>query len=199
MYSAVSKSMFWLTVAMTPFLIRHLMTSAAVFFIREASSPTVISSGILTVSGVFLMASRRRRLRRLRSSSRDLALLPPCCFLFLLPIFCLPPVRFWSRSEIRVSAWSSKRAALTWTAEVSTTRRSRLRWGSAGFFSAGFCAPGLAFWAGAGFLSSGLAAGAAWAAFFASASRFAASSAFFFSSASFLAKAAAKTVSTEAI
>ena len=46
---------------MTPFFIRHLTTSAPVFFMRLASSPTEISSGILTVSGGFLAISSWRR------------------------------------------------------------------------------------------------------------------------------------------
>ena len=50
MMAAVSKSMIWLREAMMPFFIRHLTTSAPVFFIRLASSPTEISSGILTFS-----------------------------------------------------------------------------------------------------------------------------------------------------
>lgn len=53
MMAAVSKSMIWLREAMTPFFIRHLTTSAPVFFMRLASSPTLISSGICTVTGVF--------------------------------------------------------------------------------------------------------------------------------------------------
>ena len=56
--------------------------SLAVFFMREASSPTVISSGILTVSGVFLAISSWRRRIFSCSSLRDLLvkgffLLPP--------------------------------------------------------------------------------------------------------------------------
>ena len=70
--SAVSKSMVWLIVAMTPFLSRVLMTSVAVFFMREASSPTEISSGILTVSGVFFAISSCRR--RIFSASSCLRL-----------------------------------------------------------------------------------------------------------------------------
>ena len=90
--SAVSKSIFWLTEAMTPFFKRHLMTSAAVFFMREASSPTVISSGILTTSCAFLAISSCSRRIFSCSSERDLVpnFFACCCFLFLLPIFCLP-------------------------------------------------------------------------------------------------------------
>ena len=44
MMAAVSKSMMSLREAMTPFFIRHLTTSAPVFFMRLASSPTPISS-----------------------------------------------------------------------------------------------------------------------------------------------------------
>ena len=61
MMAAVSKSMSWLTEAMTPFFMRHLTTSAPVFFIRLASSPTEISAGIFTVRGVFLAISSWRR------------------------------------------------------------------------------------------------------------------------------------------
>ena len=75
------------------------MTSAAVFFIREASSPTVISSGILTVSGVFLMTApccRRRifscsSLRGLVALDELVARFLFCCCLALLPMRCLPP------------------------------------------------------------------------------------------------------------
>ena len=51
MMAAVSKSMTSLREAMTPFFIRVLTTSAPVFFIRLASSPTAISSGICTFTG----------------------------------------------------------------------------------------------------------------------------------------------------
>ena len=54
---AVSKSIIWLREAMTPFFIRHLTTSAPVFFMRLASSPTLISSGIWTLTGAFLAIS----------------------------------------------------------------------------------------------------------------------------------------------
>ena len=60
---------------------------------REASSPTVISSGILTTSGAFFAISSCRR--RIFSCSSERFLVPnffACCFLFLLPIFCLPLV-----------------------------------------------------------------------------------------------------------
>ena len=152
-YSAVSKSMVSLMEAMTPLRRRALMTSAAVFFMRLASSATTISSGIFTVSGVFLMTSIRKR--RIFSCSSERALLlwnfPPfLLLLLLLPIFCLPPVIFWIRSETRVSTRSSNRAELTCTAEVSTTRRSRLRSGSAGLGSG----LGAAAAAGAGVLAA---------------------------------------------
>ncbi len=71
---AVSKSIIWLREAMTPFFIRHLTTSAPVFFMRVASSPTVISSGICTVTGVFLMTSSRSLRRRSASSCLRLLL-----------------------------------------------------------------------------------------------------------------------------
>ena len=54
--SAVSKSIVWLTEAITPSLNISLITSAAVLLRRFARSPTVISSGILTVR-VFLALS----------------------------------------------------------------------------------------------------------------------------------------------
>ena len=73
MMAAVSKSIIWLREAMTPFFIRHLTTSAPVFFMRLASSPTLISSGICTVTGVFLMISSRSL--RMRSASSCLRLL----------------------------------------------------------------------------------------------------------------------------
>ena len=75
--------MLWLMAAMTPFFIRHLMTSPAVFFIREASSPTVISSGIFTVRGAFRATSICRRRIFSCSSFRDLLPrnLPDCCLL----------------------------------------------------------------------------------------------------------------------
>ena len=57
MMAAVSKSITSLSEAMTPFFIRVLTTSAPVFFMREASSPTLISSGILTTRGVFFAIS----------------------------------------------------------------------------------------------------------------------------------------------
>ena len=46
MMAAVSKSMTSLREAMTPFFIRVLTTSAPVFFMREASSPTPMASGL---------------------------------------------------------------------------------------------------------------------------------------------------------
>ena len=171
--SAVSKSMVWLIEAMTPFLSRVLMTSVAVFFMREASSPTVISSGTFTVSGVFLMTSRRRRrifsCSSLRCFEPKAGFLPPLVlFLFLLAIFCLPPEKFCARSEMSTSTRSSKRSALTVTAEVSTTRRSRLRcscWGLAALSA--LCAAGAAFAAGA-LPCAGWAAGFGASAFFGS-------------------------------
>ena len=66
------------------------MTSVAVFFMREASSPTVISSGIFTVSGVFLMTSRLQAAHLLlllvaAASMPKAGFLPPLAlFLFLL-------------------------------------------------------------------------------------------------------------------
>ena len=53
--------MIWGREAMMPFFIRHLTTSAPVFFMRLASSPTLISSGIMTLTGAFLAISSCRR------------------------------------------------------------------------------------------------------------------------------------------
>ena len=58
---AVSKSIIWGREAMMPFFISTLTTSAPVFFMRLASSPTLISSGIWTLRGVFLAISSWRR------------------------------------------------------------------------------------------------------------------------------------------
>ena len=75
--------------------LRHLTTSAPVFFIRLASSPTPISSGISTFTGAFLAISSWRRRRR--SCSSCLRLLPGPCWRprwrwALRPWnFCLPP------------------------------------------------------------------------------------------------------------
>ena len=55
--AAVSKSMIWGREAMMPFFISTLTTSAPVFFMREASSPTEISSGIWTLRGAFFAIS----------------------------------------------------------------------------------------------------------------------------------------------
>ena len=62
------------------------MTSAAVFFMREASSPTVISSGILTTSCAFLAISSWSLRIFSCSSERDLVpkRLACCCFLVLV-------------------------------------------------------------------------------------------------------------------
>ena len=83
---------------MTPFFIRHLTTSAPVFFMRLASSPTLISSGICTLTGAFLaISSCRRRSRVLPPPGVRLlpeaACWPPRWLLsFCLPwICCLPP------------------------------------------------------------------------------------------------------------
>ena len=131
MMAAVSKSIIWLRDAMTPFFIRHLTTSAPVFFMRLASSPTLISSGICTVTGVFLMISSRRR--RMRSASSCLRLLltgPFWRFLLLrnfsrLPCCCsrrLPP-----RPSAMSCSFSSYLSRLTLVAlRVSTT----LVWGT---------------------------------------------------------------------
>ena len=62
---------------MTPIFIRVLTTSAPVFFMREASSPTPISSGIITFTGAFLAISSWRR--RIFSASSWRRLLPGPC------------------------------------------------------------------------------------------------------------------------
>ena len=59
--AAVSKSMISDSDAITPFFIRHFTTSAPVFFMRLASSPTEISSGICTFTGAFFAISSCRR------------------------------------------------------------------------------------------------------------------------------------------
>ena len=110
--------MSWLKEAMTPFFIRHLTTSAPVFFIREASSPTEISSGIITLTGAFLAISSWRR--RIRSASSCLRLLEKVMLprrWLLERIFSLPP-RCWrcirsARSPPRVSRRSSYLARFT--------------------------------------------------------------------------------------
>ena len=61
------------TEANTPSFMSCLTTSEAVFFMREASSPTLISSGIWTLSGCFLAISSWRRFILSRSSCRRLA------------------------------------------------------------------------------------------------------------------------------
>ena len=131
MMAAVSKSMSWLREAMTPFFIRHLTTSAPVFFIRLASSPTLISSGIFTVSGVFLAISSCRR--RSFSASSCLRLLekviwPRFLFppprIFSLPCCWAPPRRPPERSLRSARSWSfsSYLSRLTLVAfRVSTT------------------------------------------------------------------------------
>ena len=58
---AVSKSMTSFWAAITPIIISFLMTSETVTFSREASSETVISSGISTLSCCFRARSRARR------------------------------------------------------------------------------------------------------------------------------------------
>ena len=87
--------MVWLKEAMTPIFISALTTSAPVFFIREASSPTAISSGMWTVSGVFLAISSWSRRIFSCSSLRCLPLIKAPFFLLFFPFLpvnrCLPP------------------------------------------------------------------------------------------------------------
>ncbi len=85
---------------MTPFFIRLLTTSAPVFFMREASSPTEISSGILTVSGVFLaISSWSRRIfscsswRRLLPKVAALAVVVAALDLLLAALHPVGPLR----------------------------------------------------------------------------------------------------------
>ena len=95
MMAAVSKSMTSDREAMTPFLIRVLTTSAPVFFIREASSPTEISSGMSTFTGAFLAISSWSRRIRSCSSWRRLLPEPAACRRWRWALrpwnFCLPP------------------------------------------------------------------------------------------------------------
>ena len=77
------------TEAIMPFLIRQRTTSAPVFFIREASSPTLISSGMETFTGAFLaISSWSRRIFSCSSLRRLLPKLPP------RPLFLLPTRTF---------------------------------------------------------------------------------------------------------
>ncbi len=86
-----------------PFFIRALTTSAPVFFMREASSPTLISSGMETLTGAFLaISSWRRRIFSASSWRRLLENTGP-------PRRCWPP-RTFSRPErcwrcIRSPCW----------------------------------------------------------------------------------------------
>ena len=113
MMAAVSKSITWLTEAMTPFFIRAFTTSAPVFFMREANSPTLISSGISTLRGAFLaISSCRRRIFSCSSWRRLLekVILPPRRLLlrnFSLPC-CILPAR-WPALEL--SAMSCRRSS----------------------------------------------------------------------------------------
>ena len=108
MMAAVSKSMIWLREAMTPFFIRHLTTSAPVFFMRLASSPTAISSGILTTRGCFLAISAwRRRIFSCSSARRLLPWKPPLRLLLRPWNFCLPPCIWLVRPAARFSSRSS--------------------------------------------------------------------------------------------
>ena len=123
---AVSKSIIWERDAITPFFIRHLTTSAPVFFMREASSPTEISSGILTVSGVFFAISSCRR--RIFSASSCLRLPENGCWrllrFLLLRNFSLLPRSKSRRSPERSAmscSFSSYLSRLTFvTLRVST-------------------------------------------------------------------------------
>ena len=142
MMAAVSKSMIWLREAIMPFFIRHLTTSAPVFFMRLASSPTEISSGIMTFTGAFLAISSWSL--RIRSASSCLRLLekvmPPRRWLlvriFSLPLRCCRCIRA-PRSPPRSSSRSSYLARFTSPPlRVSTI----FRWGTR---DTGCCAAGL--------------------------------------------------------
>ena len=147
-----------------PFFIRHLTTSAPVFFMRLASSPTPISSGIFTVRGVFLAISSWRR--RIFSASSCLRLLPKFWPRFLPPRFwnfCLPVCMRLALSGARSSRrWSYFSRFTPPPLRVSTIFFSGVRlWGLcstalAGSFSP--CLAGAACWA---WLPWALAAGAA--------------------------------------
>ena len=115
MMAAVSKSIISLREAMTPFFIRHFTTSAPVFFIREASSPTPISSGILTTRGCFFAISAwRRRIFSCSSWRRLLPWKPPPRRLLLRPWnFCLPACIWLVLPAARVSSFSSYLARFT--------------------------------------------------------------------------------------
>ena len=130
-----------------PFLMRHLTTSAPVFFIREASSPTPISSGIFTVRGVFLaISSWSRRIFSCSSWRRLLPKLPPLRWLPRLWIFCLPLCILLARSGARFSRCSSYRARFTLPAfRVSTSFFSGTRVVGRGAAGWGCC---LGCWAG---------------------------------------------------
>ena len=128
---------------------------------RLASSPTLISSGIWTVTGVFLMTSSRRRRSRSASSCLLLLLWGPPRRPDLLRIFSLPWVWRWSRRvlPLRASAisWSFSSYLSRFTAvafRVSTT----LVWGTrlTGFFSGwGCCACWPGFFSASAFLAAG--------------------------------------------
>ena len=175
MMAAVSKSMTSLREAMTPFFIRVLTTSAPVFFMREASSPTPMASGILTVSGVFLaISSWSRRIFSCSSWRRLLPWKPPLRWLrpwnFCLPAcicLVLPAARFSSRSSyFSRFTWPPLRVSTTFFSGTRVAGRFAGCWAGCGLLwgcwgaglpagAAGFCA-----W-GAALAGSPLGAGAA--------------------------------------
>ena len=143
--------------AITPFFMSARTTSAPVFFILEASSPTPMASGIWTLSWAFLAISNCSFCMRSRSSARRLALAAACCW----RCFCL----FWNFSLPRLTfspacapARRSKRSSYLprFTLpppRVSMTRFSgtwRGTWGFCSFAGAGWgCwACGWGCWAG---------------------------------------------------
>ena len=70
MRAAVSKSTTSLMACISPIIMNFLMTSLAFFFSRVASSPTVISSGIIIFSWALRAFSSWMRCRRSASVSR---------------------------------------------------------------------------------------------------------------------------------
>ena len=74
---------------MMPSFMSCLMTSEAVFFRRIASSPTAISSGIMTFRVCFFSISCRSFFMRSASSCRFLADMAGFLSVFFFVIFCL--------------------------------------------------------------------------------------------------------------
>ena len=135
-----------------PFFIRHFTTSAPVFFMREASSPTLISSGIWTFTGAFLAISSCRR--RIFSASSPRRLLEKGWLpLRWLPerIFSLPP-RWAMRSPRWPPSSSSRWSYLARFTSPPLRVSTIFFWGTreVGWGTTGFCFAGCwgALWAG---------------------------------------------------